>query len=180
MYYLGMALIVLGFVLFIAPMFFGPMFPHHTSLSSGVVFKDSNGKVIPPPPGFPLESIPAPARSFSDIESDNHSTMIQCLFAMFIALAGGIMTNIGQRGLAGAGVVLDPEAARRDVEPWSRMAGGMLKDALDEADIKLSSQPGTDKMPFDERLHRLQQLRQEGLVSEPEYEAAKKKILENA
>jgi Short C-terminal domain len=37
-----------------------------------------------------------------------------------------------------------------------------------------------DKLPFDERLRRLQKLRDEGLVSEQEYESTKKKILESA
>ncbi len=41
------------------------------------------------------------------------------------------------RALAGSGVVLDPKKAREDLEPYSRMAGGMVKDALDEADISL-------------------------------------------
>jgi len=33
--------------------------------------------------------------------------------------------------------VLDPEKAREDLEPYSRMAGGMVKDAMDEAAVKL-------------------------------------------
>jgi hypothetical protein len=180
LYYLGMALIVLGFVLFIASMLISPIIQHHTTPSSGLVFHDSNGNLVPPPLGFPLSSATPAAPSFSDFESNAHHTMIQSLFAMLIIVAGSVMMSIGKRGLAGAGVILDPEAARSDVEPWSRMAGGMVKDALDEAEIKLGSQPATDKMPFDERLHRLQKLRQEGLLSEPEYEAAKKKILESA
>ena len=106
--------------------------------------------------------------------------MIQCLFAMGIIVAGGIMMKIGQRGLAGAGVVLDPEAARRDLEPWSRMGGGMIKDAMDEAGIKLGGEPANKDLSFDERLRRLQKLRQDGLVSEQEFEAAKKQILESA
>jgi hypothetical protein len=60
------------------------------------------------------------------------------------------------------------------------MAGGVLKDAMDEAGIKLSSQPSGDELPFDEWLRRLQKLRDEGLVSEREYESAKRKILESA
>jgi hypothetical protein len=83
-------------------------------------------------------------------------------------------------GLAGSGVKLDPEEARRDVEPWSRMTGGVLKDAMDEAGIKLGGQASGDELPFDERLRRLQKLRDDGLVSEQEYESTKKKILESA
>ena len=90
------------------------------------------------------------------------------------------MAVIGRMGLAGSGIELDPEEARRDVEPWSRMTGGVVKDALDEAGIKLGGQPPSDELPFDERLRRLQKLRDDGLVSEQEYEATKKKILDSA
>lgn len=90
------------------------------------------------------------------------------------------MVSIGRMGLAGAGVKLDPEEARRDVEPWARMTGGIVKDALDEAGIKLSDKPSDAELPFDERLRRLQKLRDDGLVSEQEYESTKRKILENA
>jgi len=52
-----------------------------------------------------------------------------------LIIAGGFISRIGARGVAGAGVVLDPERARGELEPYARMAGGMLKDALDEADV---------------------------------------------
>ncbi len=32
-------------------------------------------------------------------------------------------------------MILDPERARSELEPYSRMAGGMVKDALDEAEL---------------------------------------------
>jgi hypothetical protein len=47
------------------------------------------------------------------------------------------MRNIAARGKAGSGLVLDPQQAREDVEPWSRMQGGVIKDTLDEAGINL-------------------------------------------
>ena len=56
---------------------------------------------------------------------------------MALIIAGAVVMNIGARGAAGSGLVLDPEKARGDLEPFSRMAGGMVKDALDEADINL-------------------------------------------
>ena len=56
-------------------------------------------------------------------------------FAGMILMAiGKGMMHVGSKGLSGAGIVLDPEQARRDVEPWSRMSGGMLNDALSEVD----------------------------------------------
>ncbi len=45
---------------------------------------------------------------------------------------------------------------------------------------KLGSQPQGGELPFDERLRRLQKLRDDKLISEPEYESTKKKILESA
>lgn len=43
---------------------------------------------------------------------------------MVLAAAGGFVQRTAARGLAGSGLVLDPDQARKDVEPWSRMAGG--------------------------------------------------------
>jgi len=83
-------------------------------------------------------------------------------------------------GAAGSGIVLDPERAREDVEPWARMAGGVVKDALDEAGIASGQHQHADALPFDEQLRRLHKLREEGILSEAEYEAKKKQILEQA
>lgn len=65
-----------------------------------------------------------------------------------LIVAGGIMRGIAARGKAGSGLVLDPEQARKDLEPWSRMAGGVVKDALDEADIRPGEtlQKGSEKV----------------------------------
>lgn len=48
---------------------------------------------------------------------------------------GGFMRSVAARGVAGSGLVLDPEKAREDLSPWSSMAGGMLNDALEETSI---------------------------------------------
>ena len=86
--------------------------------------------------------------------------------------------NLGRRGLAGSGAILDPGRARTDLEPWSRMAGGMAKDALDEAGVSLGK--SSTSLPFDDELRRLHRLREEKLISDEEYEAKKKQILERA
>jgi len=54
---------------------------------------------------------------------------------MVCMIVGMFLRTIGAHGLAGAGVVLDPQQSRQDLEPYSRMAGGMLKDALEEAGV---------------------------------------------
>lgn len=80
---------------------------------------------------------------FSNFDSDVKSDMGRAIGGMFCLFAGGIIRGIGARGLAGSGVVLDPEKARQELEPYSRMAGGMVSDALDEADVSLGRKPKT-------------------------------------
>jgi hypothetical protein len=99
---------------------------------------------------------------------------------MVMLVAGRLLSGVGKAGLADSGITLDTEQARRDVEPWSRMAGGVLKDAMDEAGIRDGSKPTDEILTFDERLRRLKQLRDDGLVSEQEYDSTEKKILESA
>jgi hypothetical protein len=78
---------------------------------------------------------------FSNFESNAKSNMLRAFGGMALLIVGGIIRGIGARGLAGSGVVLDPEKAREELEPYSRMAGGMVKDALDEANVNLGAKP---------------------------------------
>jgi hypothetical protein len=78
---------------------------------------------------------------FSNFESNAKSDMYRAFGGMALMILGAIISSIGARGLAGSGVILDPEQARQELEPYTRMAGGMVKDALDEADVKLGSAP---------------------------------------
>ena len=79
--------------------------------------------------------------NFENFAENARSNMFRAVGGMALMVAGGILCAIGARGLAGSGVVLDPKKAREDLEPYTRMAGGMLKDALDEADISLKKTP---------------------------------------
>jgi hypothetical protein len=45
---------------------------------------------------------------------------------------GAFLMRLGSAGLRGSGVILDPQGARQDLEPFSRASGGMLQDALEE------------------------------------------------
>lgn len=67
----------------------------------------------------------------------------RAVLGMILIVVGAIGMGIGSQGLAGSGVVLDPEEAREDLEPWSRMKGGMLQDALSEVEVvnKLAAPP---------------------------------------
>ncbi len=74
---------------------------------------------------------------FSNFESNARSEMFRAFGGMALLIAGGIIRGIGARGLAGSGVVLDPQKARQQLEPYSRMVGGMVKDALEETNVNL-------------------------------------------
>lgn len=66
---------------------------------------------------------------------------IGILVCMFLAAGGGFVRRVAARGVAGSGLVLDPERAREDLEPWARMGGGMVRDALDEAGLSQREEP---------------------------------------
>ena len=105
-YYIGMILIVVGFVLFFSVLFEGV-----SSVSNGPSFG----------PGGLQDSGPNPATA---------------LIGMVLVVVGGILRSVGARGLAGSGAILDPEQAKEELEPYSRAAGGMAKDFLEEAVAK--------------------------------------------
>jgi hypothetical protein len=68
---------------------------------------------------------------------------------------GGAMRTIAARGKAGSGLVLDPEQAREDLKPWTGLAGGMVKDTLEEADIHLGGSPSQVVMIRCQNCHKL-------------------------
>ena len=117
---------------------------------------------------------------FSNFAERGRSEAQRAIIGMVMIIAGQYITRIGRMGLSGSGLKLDPEEARRDVEPWARMTGGVVKDALDEAGLKPGGSPAGPDLPFDEKLRRLQKLRDDGLIREDEYASTKKKILESA
>lgn len=78
---------------------------------------------------------------FTDFDDTARSMAFRALGGMALGIVGGLIRGVGARGLAGSGVVLDPQRARRELEPYGRAAGGMAKDALDEAGVSLSSRP---------------------------------------
>ncbi len=116
---------------------------------------------------------------FSEFQQRTRSMAARAIIGMGLMIGGGILMRVGRMGVAGSGIKLDPEETRKDVEPWSRMTGGVVKDALDEAGINFGGEPPKEQLPFDERLRRLHQLHQDGIINDQEYEAAKQKILKN-
>ena len=154
-YYVGLGLTILGFILF---------FSIFISVATGF-----GGMMSGPGPGGFM-----PDAGFSLFGS----FFLRAILGMGLMIVGSILMRVGSRGLAGSGVMLDPDQARRDLEPWSRMAGGMAHDALDEADIHLGG-PDQDgeELPFDEKLRRLERLHAEGLLTEAEYQRKRAEIL---
>jgi hypothetical protein len=57
------------------------------------------------------------------------------LLGMALMAIGQMVRTAGAQGLAGSGVILDPEQARKDLEPWNRMKGGMVQDAASEVEV---------------------------------------------
>lgn len=73
--------------------------------------------------------------NFDHFEERARGEMARAIGGMVLTVIGQGMRSLGVAGLAGSGVVLDPQKARKDLEPWNRAAGGMLADALDEAGL---------------------------------------------
>jgi hypothetical protein len=136
-YYIGISLQVIGGILFASV--FVTFATHFGDSPNFGPFSNRVGN-FPGPEQSPF------FRNSSNIHSNEQSMIIRSFGGIALLIAGGIIRTIGARGLAGSGVILDPDKAKQDLEPYSRMAGGMVKDALDEADINLSN-PGGKSAP---------------------------------
>jgi cytochrome c biogenesis protein CcdA len=79
---------------------------------------------------------------FTDFESRTRGEAMRAVIGMGLIVVGAFVRNVGRAGAAGSGLVLDPRQARKDLEPFSRQNGGMLKDALDEAGVDLGKALG--------------------------------------
>lgn len=117
---------------------------------------------------------------FSNFVERSRSMALRAILGIGLIIVGGVLQAVGRAGLAGSGIKLDPEEARRDIEPWSRMGGGVIKDALDEAGLGIEGGSQTEELAFDEKLRRLQKLKDDGLINDEEFEATKKRILGEA
>ncbi|MGB4185274.1 MAG: zinc ribbon domain-containing protein [Caldicoprobacterales bacterium] len=118
-YYIGMGMIVLGFILFISTFFdvarfmnnpfFGDIstndsiidtytYRHHSHMGSGISFTKS-------------------------------------VIGMVLIIAGFLIMNVGARGKAGSGLILDPQKAREDLKPFNEAKGGMISDVIRNIDL---------------------------------------------
>ncbi|MEA4849094.1 MAG: zinc ribbon domain-containing protein [Clostridiaceae bacterium] len=53
---------------------------------------------------------------------------------MVLMIAGSVVMNIGAKGAAGSGLLLDPERAREDLKPFNEAKGGMINDVISNID----------------------------------------------
>ena len=104
-YYIGMGLIAIGFILFISTFF--------------TTFNEFNSI------GFDEIG--------NEIEMGN--SFVVAPIGMILMIAGTFFMNLGSKGVAGSGLILDPQRAREDLKPYSNAAGGMINDAMENMDI---------------------------------------------
>lgn len=61
--------------------------------------------------------------------------MLRSTIGIVLLIVGSLIQRVGRRGLAGSGLILDPEKARDDLKPHTKAVGGMIQDALEEVDV---------------------------------------------
>lgn len=57
------------------------------------------------------------------------------IIGMICMAIGSVLMNIGAKGAAGSGLILDPEKARDDLKPYSTAKGKMINDTVENIDI---------------------------------------------
>ncbi len=73
--------------------------------------------------------------NFNDFPGQVQSNMIRAILGMVLIVIGQVVSNVGKFGMAGSGLLLDPEKARQDVKPLSEMTGGIIDDTLSAAHL---------------------------------------------
>lgn len=73
--------------------------------------------------------------ALSEFQNRGQMMAARAVGGIFLTVIGGVVRQIAKSGIAGSGIVLDPEQTRKDMEPWSRMKGGMLQDAMEEVEV---------------------------------------------
>jgi hypothetical protein len=126
---------------------------------------------------------------FSNFESDTRLTALRAFGGMIAMIAGGALCTVGAAGVAGSMLTLDPEQARKDLEPWARMSGGLQKASLEEMGVDVPKiaaalTGGLDKNAsisgetLESRLRGLHALYKDGILSEEQYQREKQELLD--
>jgi hypothetical protein len=141
-YYIGMVLVVSGILSFGSVFFMS--FSPQTALS-GVGIQDNcytSSTTFSPPQLKQLLGVPECGSLEHRFGQYVSNPTVRAVGGMVLVLMGAFLMFIGQVGLRGSGIILDPQGARRDLEPFNRASGGMLQDALEEVPA-LGQQPQT-------------------------------------
>lgn len=101
-YYIGLGLIVLGFILFISVFF------------------------------SVADTMNDPMMAMMEDKGPNFTGPI---LGFVLIILGSIITNIGAKGAAGSGILLDPDRAREDLKPYNEAKGGMINDVISNIDV---------------------------------------------
>jgi hypothetical protein len=124
-FYAGTALMVIGGLLFCS--FFLIFF----SGNGGSAEERSISKVV----GHPVRQIGPHEYLTTDSGAGRNNmggAIVRGVLGFGLMVLGRVVRSVSAKGLAGSGIILDTEQAREDLEPYSRMTGGMVKDALEE------------------------------------------------
>lgn len=123
--------------------------------------------------------------NFDNFEGRAKSMGFRALGGMVMIMVGTGMMGYGVGGAAGSMLNLDPEQARKDLEPWARMSGGLTKASLDEMGVDIPKiagalaggrqEPGES---LESRLRGLHNLYKDGILSEEEYQREKQQLLD--
>ena len=66
---------------------------------------------------------------------DEGPSFINAIIGMVLIIVGSIVMNIGAKGAAGSGLLLDPDKAREDLRPFNEARGGMVNDVISQIDV---------------------------------------------
>lgn len=69
---------------------------------------------------------------FTNFQERARSEGIRAVSGIALLIIGSVFLNIGARGAAGSGLLLDPEKAATDLEPWAKMSGKLTDTAFSE------------------------------------------------
>jgi hypothetical protein len=126
---------------------------------------------------------------FTDFEANTRTMALRAVGGMIAILVGSALCTVGVAGAAGSMLNLDPDQARKDLEPWARMSGGLHKAALDEMGVDVPKIAGAlagdagrasaaEGESFEDRLRGLHALYKDGILTEEEYLREKQELLD--
>ncbi len=69
---------------------------------------------------------------FHHFAEHTRSMGLRAFGGIILLMIGGVVMRIGAQGAFGAGMLLDPERAGRELEPWARMSGRLNDAAFSE------------------------------------------------